>query len=80
MAELKVSISTGNHAITHTLYFVSLSTEGSHTCHPTGGGVAGFSKRINGRVAAKITEFVGEGITEIHEVRRLLRHFVMRDL
>ena len=59
---------------------MSLPTKESHTCHPTGGGVAGFSKRINERVAAKIKELVGEGVIEIHEIRRLLRHFVMHDL
>ena len=81
MAELKVAISTGNYVITRTVYFVSLPTEESHTCHPTGGGVAGFSKRINERVAAKLQNlWVKVLATEIHEVRRLLRHFVMHDL
>ena len=42
--------------------------------------MAGLSQRMNEKVAAKIAELVAEGITEIHEVRRLLRHYVMHDL
>ncbi len=80
MSELKIALSDGNCITTRTLYFVSLPAEECHTGHPTGGGTAGLSKRINEKVAAKITELVGEGITEINNVRRLLRHYVMKDL
>ena len=70
----------GKCVATRIVYFVSLPTEDAHSGHPTGNGVAGFSQRVNEKVAAKIAELVAEGITEIHEVRRLLRHYVMHDL
>ena len=71
---------TGKHIKTNTLYFVSMPTEDAHTGHPTGGGPAGLCKRVNQKVIAKISLLVSEGITEMHEVRRTLRHFVMHDL
>ena len=80
MSELKADLSAQKCVATHTVYFVSLPSEDAHTGHPTGNGVAGFSQRINEKVAAKIAELVAEGITEIHDVRRLLRHYVMHDL
>ena len=80
MSELKADLSTQKCVATRIVYFVSLPTEDAHTGHPTGNGVAGFSQRMNEKVAAKIAELVAEGITEIHEVRRLLRHYVMHDL
>ena len=80
MSELKADLSTQKCVATRSLFFVSLPTEDAHTGHPTGNGVAGFSQRTNEKVAAKIAELVAEGITEINEVRRLLRHYVMHDL
>lgn len=80
MCNLKATLSSGGPVMTHTLYFVSLPTEESHSGHATGGGVAGFTQRMNEKVAAKIAEIVAEGITEINEVRRLLRHYIMHDL
>ena len=35
---------------------------------------------MNDRVAAKIVEIVAEGITEVIQVRNLLRHYVVHDL
>lgn len=32
------------------------------------------------KVAAKITQLVGEGIIDIHEVKKLIRHYVMHEL
>ncbi len=80
MSELKADLSAEKCVATRIVYFVSLPTEDAHTGHPTGNGVAGFSQKMNEKVAAKIAELVAEGITEIHEVRRLLRHYVMHDL
>ena len=80
MFELKAALSTQKCVATRIVYFVSLATEEAHTGHHTGNGVAGFSQRMNKKVAAKISELVAEGITEIHEVRRLLRHYVTHDL
>ncbi len=56
-----------------TLYYISLPTVESHQGHPTGEGVAGFTQRINEKVAQKIAEIVSQGITDIHQVRTLLR-------
>ena len=72
--ELKADLSTEKCVATRIVYFVSLPTEDAHTGHPTGNGVAGFSQKMNEKVAAKIAELVAERITEIHEVRRLLQH------
>ena len=38
------------------------------------------SQRMNEKLGAKNAELVSEGITEIHDVGRLLRHYVMNDL
>ncbi len=67
MSELKIALSDGNCVTTRTLYFVSLPAEECHTGHPTGGGTAGLSKRIDEKVSAKITELVGEGITDFYD-------------
>ena len=77
MSELKAALSSQKCKATRIVYFVSLPTEADHH---TGDGIAGFSQRMNDKVVAKIVELVAEGITEIHEVRRLLRHYVMHDL
>ena len=52
--------------------------EGCHSGHPTGKGVAGLSHRVNDKVSAKISELVTKGITEIHEVQKLLRYYVVK--
>ena len=74
MQELKKALFDKQPVTMQTIYFVSLPTEECHCGHPTGKGVAGFSQRVNEKVSAKISELVAEGITEIHEVRKLLRH------
>ena len=63
-----------------TAYFVTLPKEDAHHGHPTGEGVAGFSQRMNEKVATKISEIVADGIIDIPQVRSLLRHYVMHDL
>ena len=50
------------------LFYVSVPTEDAHSGHPTGNGVAGFSQRINEKVATKLVQIVGEGIVEIKQV------------
>ena len=78
MSELKSDLVCSH---THSLLCISANRRCSHwSPYSTGSGVAGFSQRMNEKVAAKIAELVAEGITEIHEVRRLLRHYVMHDL
>ena len=74
MQELKQQLNRDAALVeTTTAYFVSLPTESAHHGHPTGGGVAGFSQRMNEKVATKISEIVGDGITDISQVRSLLR-------
>lgn len=46
----------------------------SNSGHSTFSGVAGFSQNMNEKVATKIAELVAEGITEVNELHRLLRH------
>ena len=62
------------------MYFVSLPTEEAHHGHPTGGGVAEFSQRMHQKVAKRISQIVGDGITELTQVRSLLRQYIMYDL
>ena len=81
MKELKQQLNRDASSVqTITAYFVTLPTEDAHHGHPTGGGVAGFSQRMNEKVATKISEIVADGITDIPQVRSLLRHYVMHDL
>ena len=61
-SELKAALSTRKCVTSCTVYFVSLSTEDAHTGHLTGNEAAGFSQRVNEKVAAKISELVAEGI------------------
>ena len=55
--------------LTKTMWFVSLPGEDAHTGHPTGKEVAGFSKHIDDRVAAKIIQIVADGIMQKVQVR-----------
>ena len=81
MQELKQQLEKDASLVqTTTAYFISMPTEDAHHGHPTGGGVAGFSQRMNDKVASKITEIVATGITNIPQVRSLLCHYVMSDL
>ena len=81
MNELKQQLDRDASSVqTTTAYFVTLPTEDAHHGHPTGGGVEGFSQRMNEKVATKISEIVADGIADIPQVRSLLRHYVMHDL
>ena len=68
MSELKADLFAQRCVAIRIVYFICLPTEDAHTGHHTGNGVAGFSQRINEKVAAKIADLLAEGITEIHEV------------
>ena len=62
-------------AKTKSVYYVSLSTEEAHhSTHPTRG--ANMIARVNPHIAARISESVGEGITDPYEVRKALKHYV----
>ena len=65
---------------TTTAYFISLPTEEAHYGHPTGRGVAGFSQRMHEKVAMRISQIIGDGITDLTQVRSLLCQYVMNDL
>ena len=81
MKELKQQLERDASSVqTTTANFVTLPTEDAHHGHPTGEGVAGFSQRMNEKVATKISEIIADGITDIPQVRSLLRHYVMHDL
>ena len=69
MKRLKSALSKNKDQIeTVTMYYVSLPMEEVHSGHPTGGGIAGYSQRMNEKVARKIADIVADGITEIEQV------------
>ena len=81
MQELKSKLKEEPEAIVKkTVWFISLPTNDAHSGHPTGTATAGFSKRMNDKVAAKIVDIVASGITDKTEVRSLLQHYVVHDL
>ena len=81
MAALKRALELNKEQVkAHTIHFVSLPTESAHSGHLTGRELAGFGQRVNSNVAAKISEFVAGGITEIHDIRKLLKHYVKHEL
>ena len=59
--------------------FIVLPTESAHSSHPTGE-ISGFSQRVHPLIIAKITELVVSGITNVHEVRKILRHYVQHNI
>ena len=56
-------------------YFVSLPTRDAHTKHPTDE-VSGYAQKVHPVIAQKISEFVSEGMKEVHEVKKALRQYV----
>ena len=54
--------------------------EEAHTGHPTGGGVVGFSQRVNSQVAARIGETVADGKTGKSQVWTSLHHYILHEL
>ena len=70
MNALKLELAKNPTAVTTKLMsYISLPMEEAHTGHPTRGGVAGFSQRVNSQVAARIGETVADGITDKSQVR-----------
>ena len=58
------------------VYFVSLPTEEvHHSTHPTRGANM-MAQRVNPHIAARISELVGEGMTDPYEVSKVLKHYV----
>lgn len=79
--ELKESLAAGKKVDTETkYYFVLLPTKEAHrSYHPTSG-PAGFAQRVHPKIIEKINLLVGEGITEVEEVKCALRHYVLHVL
>ena len=80
ITELKESLAIGKKVETETKYFVLLPTKGAHgSYHPTSG-AAGFAQRVHPKIIEKINLLVGEGTTEVQEIKRALRHYVLHVL
>ena len=78
--ELKESLAAGKKVDRNKIYFVLLPTKEAHgSYHPTSG-PAGFAQRVHPKIIEKINVLVGEGITEVEEVKRALRHYVLHIL
>ena len=54
--------------------FISLPTENAHCGHPTGE-MSGFSQCLHSMIITKISDLVAS-ITDVQEIRKLLRHNV----
>ena len=59
---------------------MSLTTKNANSGLLKGKGLAEFCPRVNSNVASRNFEFVAEGIKEIHDIKKLLKHYVMHDL
>ena len=80
VTELKESLAMGKKLETVTKYFILLPTVEAHQkYHPTSG-PAGIALKVHPKIIDKINTLVGEGITDVHEVKRALRHHVMHVL
>ncbi len=51
------------------MFYVSFPMQEAHSGHPSGVGIGGFVQKMNDKVAKKIAEIVGDGITEIAQVQ-----------
>ena len=49
-----------------------MPTRDAHTKHPTDG----YAQKVHLAIAQKLSEFVSEGMTEVHEVEKALRQYV----
>ena len=58
---------------TQTKYFVSLPTNEAHKNHPTGADIA-FAQKVHPLLLTKISELVSANITDVHEVKKLLKY------
>ena len=74
---MKKCLAAGDKLATQTKYFILLPTNAAHgNYHPTSG-TSGFSQRVHSKIIEKINALVGEGTTEVQEVKRALRHYVL---
>ena len=77
LSQLRKEIAVGRAAVEE-YCFIVLPTENAHSGHPTGE-ISGYSQRVHPLVIAKISELVASGITNIHELRKILQHYVQHD-
>ena len=65
---------------TESRYFVSLPLNEAHeNIHPTGK-VAGMSQRVDPLISRIIEELVREGTTDVHTVKKILKHRIKHEL
>ena len=70
LKELRKELDTGTTK-TQTKYFVP--TNEAHKNHPTGVDIA-FAQKVHPLLLTKISELVSANITDIHEVKKLLKY------
>lgn len=76
LKQLRLLIENKKPVKTKSIYYVSLPTEEAHhSTHPTRGANI-MAQRVNPNIATKISELVGEGMTDPHEVSKALKHYV----
>ena len=72
MKELREALDTGNPK-TEIKFFISLPTNEAHKNHPTGADIA-FAQKVHPLLLSKISELVSANITDVHEVKKLLKY------
>lgn len=74
LKQLRLCIENEKPVKTKSVYYVSLPTEEAHhPSHPTRGANI-MAQRVNPNIATKISELVGEGMTDPYEVSKALKH------
>ena len=63
-----------NTAKSQAKYFVSLPANEAHKNHPTGADIA-FAQKVHPLLIRKISELVSANITDVHEIKRLLKYY-----
>ena len=80
ITELKESLAMGRKLETVTKYLILLPAFEGHQNYDPTFGAAGIALKVHPKISDKIKTLVGEGITDIHEIKRALRHHVMHVL
>lgn len=75
LRQLSEHLKSSSPSSSEARYYVSLPTHDAHSQHPTND-LSGYAQKVNPAIAQKISELVSDGITEVHEVKRSLRHYV----
>ena len=72
MKELREALDTGNPKA-QIKFFISLPTNEAYKNHPTGADIA-FAQKVHPLLLSKISELVSANITDVHEVKKLLKY------